>query len=124
MNIIDGMAQEALEDWAEDFEDGTLTVPGAKTSNNQGGFTTGTPTPHACKALVTNYSDYRRLSLGIPGSDRQVLVLGASLPAGVIPAKGHSITAPDPARGGANRTFEVIAVSGDPASAVYRLQGR
>jgi len=124
MSILTGLAAEAFEDFGDDFEDGTLTVPGQKVSDGQGGFTTGQPVTHGCKALVTDYSDYRRQSLGIPANDRQVLVLGASLPAGVIPLKGHKITAPDPSAGGALKTFEVIAKSGDPASAVYRLQAR
>lgn len=124
MSILTGLAAEALEDFGDDFEDGTLTVPGQKVSDGQGGFTTSQPATHGCKALVTDYSDYRRQSLGIPATDRQVLVLGASLPAGIIPLKGHKITAPDPSAGGALKTFEVIAKSGDPASAVYRLQAR
>lgn len=126
MSILTGLAAEALEDFGDDLEDGVLIVPaGSKDSDGQGGFTrTAQPVSHPCKALVTDYSDYRRQSLGIPASDRQVLVLGASLPAGVIPLKGHKITAPDPSAGGALKTFEVIAKSGDPASAVYRLQAR
>ena len=124
MSILTGLAAEALEDFGDDFEDGTLTVPGQKVSDGQGGFTTSQPATHGCKVLVTDYSDYRRQSLGIPATDRQVLVLGASLPAGIIPLKGHKITAPDPSAGGALKTFEVIAKTGDPASAVYRLQAR
>lgn len=124
MSIITGVAAEALEDFGADFEDGVLTVPGARTADGQGGFTTGTPAPHGCKALITNYSDFRRVALGIPATDRLVLVLGASLPSGVIPAKGHKITAPDPAKGLTPATFDVIAVSGDPAAAVYKLQSR
>lgn len=124
MSILTGLAAEALEDFSDDFEDGTLTVPGQKVSDGQGGFTTSQPAAHGCKALVTDYNDYRRQSLGIPANDRQVLVLGASLPAGIIPLKGHKITAPDPSAGGALKTFDVIAKSGDPASAVYRLQAR
>ena len=122
MSILTGLAEEALEDFADDFEEGTLIVPGARTPDGQGGFTNGTPTSYPCKALVVDYSDYRRQTLGIPATDRQVLVLGASVT--VIPAKGHKITAPDPAKGGEPTTFEIIAKSGDPASAVYRLQGR
>ena len=124
MSILTGLAAEALEDFGDDFEEGTLTVPGQKVSDGQGGFTTSQPATHGCKALVTDYSDYRRQSLGIPANDRQVLVLGASLPAGTIPLKGHKITAPDPSAGGALKTFDVIAKTGDPASAVYRLQAR
>lgn len=122
MSILTGLATEALEDFGDDFEEGSLTVPGLKDSDGQGGFTTGQPVAHTCKVLVTDYSDFRRQSLGIPATDRQVLVLGASLPSGIIPAKGHKITAPDPSNGGAPRTFEVISKSGDPASALYRLQ--
>lgn len=125
MSILTGLAAEALEDFGDDFEDGTLTIPGEPDSDGQGGFRRfGLPVVHPCKVLVTDYSDYRRQSLGIPANDRQILVLGASLPAGIIPAKGHKITAPDPSNGGAPRTFEVIAKTGDPASALYRLQSR
>lgn len=124
MSIITGLQAEAFEDFAEDFEDGVLTVPGGWISDGEGGQIAQNPTTHDCKALVTDYSDYRRVSLGIPGTDRQVLVLGGSLPMGVVPAKGHKITAPDPSNGGAMRTFDVIAKSGDPASALYKLQAR
>lgn len=124
MSIITGVAEEAYEDFADDFEDGTLEIPGGWTSDGEGGQIETDPALHPCKALVTDYSDYRRLSLGVPATDRQVLVLGRSLPLGVIPAKGHKITAPDPSNGGAPRTFDVIAKGGDPASALYKLQAR
>lgn len=124
MSIITGVAEEALEDFADDFEDGTLEIPGGWISDGEGGQIPQDPALHPCKALVTDYNDYRRLSLGIPATDRQVLVLGRSLPLGVIPAKGHKITAPDPSNGGAPRTFDVIAKTGDPASALYKLQAR
>lgn len=125
MSILTGLADEALADFAEDFEDGTLIVPGARTPDGQGGFFNGPAVSYPCKALVVDYSDYRRQTLGIPATDRQVLVLGASLPVYVaIPVVGSKITAPDPAKGGAPTTFVVIAKSGDPASALYRLQGR
>lgn len=122
MSIIRGVADEALADFGEDFEDGTLTVPGGRTSDGQGGWINTNPVNHACKALVTDPSDYRRIALGIPATDRLVLVLGASLPAGVIPGAGHKITAPDPLKGLALTTFDVIAKTGDPAGALYKLQ--
>lgn len=124
MSIITGVADEALEDFGDDFEDGALTVPGARVPDGQGGFKTGPATVYPCKVLLTDYSDYRRQTLGIPATDRQVLVLGASLPAAVIPAKGHRITAPDPAKGLLPTTFDVIAKTGDPAAALYKLQAR
>ncbi len=124
MSILDGVAAEALEDFGDDFEDGSLTVPGSRTPDGQGGFTTSPATVYPCKVLLTDYSDYRRQTLGIPATDRQVLVLGASLSSGIIPAKGHKITAPDPAKGLLPTTFEVIAKTGDPAAALYKLQAR
>ena len=124
MSILDGVADEALEDFGDDFEDGALTVPGARVPDGQGGFKTGPATVYPCKVLLTDYSDYRRQTLGIPATDRQVLVLGASLPSGVIPAKGHRITAPDPAKGLLPTTFDVIAKTGDPAAALYKIQAR
>lgn len=124
MSIITGVAQEAYDDFGEDFESGSLTVPGARTPDGQGGFINGPATVYPCLVLLTDYSDYRRQALGIPATDRQVLVLGASLPSGVIPDKGHKITAPDPSKGLALSTFDVIAKTGDPAGALYKLQAR
>jgi len=124
MSIITGAAQEAYDDFADDFEDGTLSVPGERASDGQGGWTTGDPTDYPCKALVGSYRDYRRISLGIPATDRRVLVLAASLPSGVYPAKGHKITAPDPAKGLAMTTFEVVERTGDLAGALAELQAR
>lgn len=124
MSMIAGAAEKALKDFGGEFFDGTLLVPGDKVPDGQGGFTATAAAEHGCKALVTDYDDYRRQTLGIFGTDRLVLVLGASLPDGVIPLAGHKITAPDPANGFAATTFDVIAKNGDPAGALYRLQGR
>lgn len=123
MSAITGVAAQALRDFGPDFEDGTLEVPGPRESDGQGGWLPqGVPLSYQCKALVTDPSDYRRIALGIPATDRLVLVLGASLPAGVVPSKGHKITAPDPAKGLALTTFEVVAKTADPAAALYKLQ--
>ncbi len=124
MSILTGVAQEAFDDFAEDFEDGSLTVPGERTPDGQGGFITGSTTIYPCKVLLTDPSDYRRVALGIPATDRLALVLGASLPSDVIPGAGHKITAPDPAKGLVPTTFDVVAKTGDPASALYKLQAR
>lgn len=124
MSILDGVAADALADFGDDFGDGVLTIPGGRVSDGQGGWKTTDAPTYPCKALLTDYSDYRRLTLGIPATDRLVLVLGASLPAGIIPAKGQMITVPDPAKGLTPATFEVIAKTGDPAAALYKLQTR
>ncbi len=120
MSILDGAAAGALKDFGSDFADGVLLVPGPRSSDGQGGFTNAEPYEYDCKVLVTDYSDTRRLALGVPGTDRQILVLGASV--SVVPAKGNTVRAPDPAKGGDLTDFLVVAKSGDPAGAVYRLQ--
>ena len=122
MSILDGIAEEALAAFGDDFRDATLLVPTAGTADGQGGNIPGAPSEHPCKAIVTDPSDYRRIALGIPATDRLVLVLGASL--SVVPLKGHSITAPDPLNGNALTTFLIIARKADPAGALYKLQAR
>lgn len=97
----------------------TLRKPGARTADGRGGFTTGAATDHACRGIVTEYRDaIRALSGGAIGAhDRKVLLLGASLPAGIIPGVGDAV-----AIGG--RDWRVIAVRSDPAGATYTLQVR
>lgn len=99
------------------FSNATLKVPGSATSDGQGGFTAGTPTERACKALVDDYSDYRRQALGIPANDRKIIVLAASVAAGAVPAAGHTINAE-------GRDWLIVSVTRDPASATYELQAR
>jgi hypothetical protein len=99
------------------FKDAVLKVPGAATSDGQGGFTNAAPTERACKALVDDYSDARRQALGIPANDRKIIILGASIAAGAVPAVGHVVTIE-------NRDWSVVAVMRDPAGATYEVQGR
>ena len=99
------------------YRDATLKVPGTPTSDGQGGTIPGTPTERACKALVDDYSDYRRQALGIPANDRKIIVLAASVAAGAVPAVGHTINAE-------GRDWLIVSVTRDPASATYELQVR
>lgn len=127
MSMLDGLDKEILSAFGGDFRDGTLFVPATtqSVSDGQGGLLPATqPGQFGCKVLVTGYSDYRRLALGIPATDRQLIVLAASLPSGVRVDKGQKLSAPDPSRGNAVHTFEIIAKTGDPAGAIYKLQGR
>lgn len=124
MSMLDGWPAQALADFGGDFRPGILHVTAEGVDDGQGGFTEGATTDHDCLALVTDYSDYRRQTLGIPATDRQILILAASLPAGVIPAKGDGITADDPAKGLEPSDFEVIAKTGDPAGALFKVQAR
>lgn len=122
MSILDGLAEEMLEAFQDDFKDGVLHVPGTQTSDGQGGWLPGAPVNHPCKVIVTDVSDYRRVALGIPATDRLILVLAASL--SVTPLNGWTITAPDPDAGFADKTFLIVAKKGDPAGVLYKLQAR
>lgn len=115
MSFLDDIAEEIHDALAADFRDATLKVPGAATSDGQGGFTYGSPTEHACKAIVDQYSAFRRQADGIPANDRRIIVLGHGLT--VDPKPGHTITAE-------GRDWSVIDVSRDPAGASWELQGR
>ncbi|MFN4296797.1 MAG: hypothetical protein ACK4FB_08135 [Brevundimonas sp.] len=122
MSILDGLAEEMLEAFKDDFKDGTLHVPGTQTSDGQGGWIPGSPVNHPCKVIVTDPNDFRRLALGIPATDRLILVLAASL--SVVPLNGWTITAPDPDAGFADKTFLITGKKGDPAGVLYKLQAR
>jgi hypothetical protein len=98
------------------FSDATLTQIAPTASDGRGGFSEA-PTDHACKAIVETYKDFARVAAGIPATDRKVIVLGASLPSGIIPAAGNRITVEGVVR-------QVIAVGRDPAAATYELQAR
>lgn len=115
MSILDALPAEIASALSDVFRDGVLKVPSAQTSDGQGGFTTGSPVSHPCKALVDDFSDFRRSASGIPANDRKIIVLGATV--SVVPKVGHTITVE-------GRTWAVVAVSRDPAAATYELQAR
>lgn len=117
MSFLDDIAADVHEALAGDFRDGHLIVPGVRVSDGRGGFTTGPATEHPVKVLVDDYSDLRRAAGDLPANDRKLLVLGGSLPAGIIPATGQSVRAE-------GRVWSVVAVSRDPAAAVWTLQAR
>lgn len=75
---------------------------------------------HRCKGLVTAFSDYSIAQGMVRASDRKVLILAATLPAGVKPRSGNRITTPD----GivtivAGDTPGRAAVNTDPAGATH-----
>lgn len=99
------------------FSDGYLIPRGERTSDGQGGFRTTPGDPVSCKLLVTDYSDYRRLAVGIPATDRKIIILAATLADDVEPAPGLAVTAE-------GRDWQIVAVARDPAAATWELQVR
>lgn len=115
--IIDGALTQALGDGVLPA---SLIKPGGRVSNGRGGWTdNGSPQEHACRGLLTNYSDFvRNASAGaITIRDRKALIMGASLPAGVVPSEGDKLQI-----GGASWT--ILSVARDPAAATYKLHLR
>lgn len=117
MSVLDrapGIVAKAL---GPVFRDATLKVSSGRDSNGQGGWIPRAAVSHPCKALVDDFSDFRRLNVGIPASDRKIILLAQSLPVGVAPAVGQTITAE-------GRDWQIISVSRDPAEATYEVQAR
>lgn len=115
MRILDDLPDAIAEALDDVFHDGVLKVPGQRLPDGQGGWSDWSTLSHACKALVDDYSDMRRVTAGIPAHDRKIIILAASL--SVAPAVGHTITAE-------GRDWQIIALSRDPAGATWEVQGR
>lgn len=86
-----------------------------RTADGRGGWTE-TETSVACQVLVSDYSAFSKSSLGIPDTDRKLMVLGYGLtpppvPGNVIAVAGY-------------RWVLVTTTSRDPASATFEFQGR
>lgn len=122
MTFLDRAPDTALARFGKFFRAGKLWQTPESAPDGQGGFTSGEPVSHACLALAVDYSDQRRIALGIPSTDRQVLILAKSL--SVIPQVGNEVEAADMAMGGVVNRFDIIAKSTDPAGAVWELQVR
>lgn len=86
-----------------------------RTADGRGGWTE-TETSVDCQVLVSDYSAFSKSSLGIPDTDRKLMVLGYGLtpppvPGNVIAVAGY-------------RWVLVTTTSRDPASATFEFQGR
>lgn len=115
MSILDDLPDVIAEALDDVFRAAVLLVPGEQVSDGQGGYTSGPPTEHPCKALVDDYSDMRRSALGIPANDRKIIILAATLT--VSPAVGHTLRAE-------GRDWQIVSLSRDPAAATWEVQGR
>lgn len=115
MSFLDAIPGDIYDALSDDFRAATLKVPGAAVSDGEGGFTYGSPTEYACRALVDDFSDYRRQASGIPANDRKIIILAHGLI--VDPKPGHTLTIE-------GRDWQVIDVARDPARATFEVQGR
>jgi len=100
------------------------STPGVRTVGQIGGGTNPTTTSYPCQALIEilTIQDVPVAPL-VEMNDRKIGILGASLPAGVIPASSDRITMVD--LDGVTKTFRLIAaVSGDGVGAMFEFQAR
>lgn len=99
-------------------------TPGVHAPGAASGGTNPTSTPYPCKAMIeiATISDVPTGTL-IQQDDRKIGILGASLPAGVMPGSGNKITMVD--LDGVSKTFRFVAViSGDGVGAMYEFLAR
>jgi hypothetical protein len=71
----------------------------------------------SCRGILSAYAEDRIDGTNVKSGDRKVLILGDSLPKGVVPAPDDRIEAE-------GSTFTVIEVGRDPDAATYTCQVR
>lgn len=116
MSILDSLPSIIAGALSDTFRDATLTRVSNSTSDGRGGYVQVTVTD-ACKALVLDYSAFQRGQLGIPTSERKIMILAATLNSGMAPKPGDRLTI-------AGREWSIIEVTSDPANATYECRGK
>jgi hypothetical protein len=86
----------------------------SRVPDGRGGWTE-TEAGEDCKVLVEDYSAFSKSSLGIPDTDRKILVLGYGLTPPPVPG---NILVIDGYR------WVIVTTKRDPAKAVYECQSR
>ncbi len=102
----------------------TVTTPGTRTGGQLTAGTQPTSVAHACRGFVDVLKD-RYVGGGtederggrtiVQRGDRTVVILGGTLPAGVVPEPNNTITIE-------GETLRVVLVFRDPASAAYECE--
>ncbi len=92
-------------------------TPGSRTPGQATGGVNATSASHSAKGIQESYRDNEIDSVAVKIGDRKVLILGATLPAGVVPVPGDRVISE-------GVTYSVVNVSRDPAAATYTLQAR
>lgn len=90
-------------------------TPGTRT--NSTGGTNPTTANHVCRGFIDDYNSRRIDGSIIRQGDRVCTILGASLPAGIVPEPNDSVIAE-------SQTRTIVSVVRDPAGATYECQIR
>lgn len=112
------VAKEVAKGMASGLLPVTLTVvtPGTRGTPITAG-TNPTRVGYPCRGLVEDYSEGQIDGEFVLQGDRRVMILGGTLPDGVVPKGGDEVTIQ-------NRTYGIVRVGTDPANAVYSCQSR
>ena len=95
----------------------TKNTPGTRDSANPTGGKTNDTGTFACRGFIEDYDVKFVNGTTILETDRKVLLLGASLPVGIIPSGGDAVTIE-------GATYNIVHVKRDPAAATYTCQVR
>lgn len=90
---------------------------GVRTTGSLTGGTNPKKTKKPCRGVIEDYSDGQMQGSLVQVGDRIVLILGDSLPSGIVPQTGDQVTIE-------GSTFDIIRVARDPAAASYTCQVR
>ena len=97
----------------------TKNTVGSRTTGSLTGGQTLTPTSYSCKGFVDNYTVDEIDGTNIKKSDHKILIIGDSLPNGIVPEPGDTITAE-------SNIYKIQrdGVERDPAAATYLCHSR
>lgn len=92
-------------------------TPGERTSGSLSDGNNPTTKTYTGRGIVDDYEDSAYANTEIERGDRRLLILGATLPAGIFPENGDRAIAE-------GTTLNIIKVKRDPAAATYTCQVR
>jgi len=91
-------------------------LPGTRGDTSTAGITSSVKR-YPCKGMISDYADGKIDGTRIKSTDREVLLLGASIAGKKIPEADDEITIE-------GKTYTIIRVARDPAAATYTCQVR
>lgn len=95
----------------------TKSIPGTRTPGAISAGTNPTTKTFSATGLVTDFSAYERASNLVAEGARKVVLFGASIAGGAVPAPGDRV-----AIGGETLTIVKAGVDADPVKATYTCQ--
>lgn len=92
-------------------------TPGTRSPTDPSAGTNPATRSYPCRGILESYRDSQFDGTIIQRGDRKALILGGTLPTGIIPTSGDAVSAE-------GSVFKVVAVDRDPDAATYTCQVR